>query len=203
MSARLVTLEANTMARIGFVAAVSGEQDINLVGQATTLDEAVELIDAHGATVVVCGALGDPDPLQQAMRLRATYPRLGVVLIGPDTDEMLLAAVDAGLSGYVPSTARIAQLVSTIRHASAAPGSFTSTGLAAALSRREHTARVLAPREAQVLRLFAGGASDRDIAAQLNITQSTLRTYVARLYDKLGARNRKQAMDAATRLGLV
>jgi DNA-binding NarL/FixJ family response regulator len=95
-------------------------------------------------------------------------------------------------------------VVASIRSAALAPSSFSAAGLAAALRRRRETSErmALSPRESQILFLLRDGLSVPEIAAQLYVSLSTAKTYVTRLYDKLGARNRAQALMTAVRLGL-
>ena len=93
-----------------------------------------------------------------------------------------------------------------VRHAAVAASSFSAAGLAAALRRQRQAAATttdLSAREREVLDLLVSGASVPSIAARLHISPSTAKTYVARVYDKLGARNRAEAVMAAVRLGLV
>ena len=96
-------------------------------------------------------------------------------------------------------------MISAIRHAAVAANSFTASGLAVAIARRRAAQERLAlsPREAQVLRLLRDGLSIPAISMAMFISQSTTKTYVARLYEKLGAANRSQALMKAVRHGLI
>ena len=204
MTARLVTVETHTMMRVGYVALISGEPDIRLVAQAVDIAEAREAIDEHKPDVVVCSTVDVDDAgLRTAAQLRSAYPKLGVVLLGPRSDELLFAALEAGLSAYLPYTAPGSEVVSAIRHAAAAPGSFTAPGLATAMVRRQRRQNTLSPREFQILQYLKAGVSNTAMATQMNVTESTVRTYVARLYQKLGVHNRKQALSFATRYDIM
>ncbi|HXZ64197.1 MAG TPA: LuxR C-terminal-related transcriptional regulator, partial [Streptosporangiaceae bacterium] len=92
-----------------------------------------------------------------------------------------------------------------IRHAAVAASSFTASGLAVAVARRRamQDRLALSPREAEVLRLLHDGLSVPAIAVEMFISVSTAKTYVARLYEKLGAANRAQALMAAMHHGLI
>src|SRR6266516_3981151 len=92
--------------------------------------------------------------------------------------------------------AGVDEILASIRHAAVAASSFTASGLAKAVARRRTTQQRLAlsPREAEVLRLLGDGQSVPTIARAMFISQSTAKTYVARLYEKLGAANRAQAL---------
>jgi len=95
--------------------------------------------------------------------------------------------------------------VSAARHAAASPRAFTAEDLPAALQRRMHapTGPKLSPREGEVLELLVDGLVISQIARRLFISESTAKTHVANIYEKLGAGNRAQAVMAAVRLGLV
>ena len=97
------------------------------------------------------------------------------------------------------------KVLGAIRHAAVAASSFTASGLAVALARRAPRAGRLAlsPRETEVLRLLRDGLSVPAIALEMFISLSTAKTYVARLYEKLGAANRAQALMTAMHHGLI
>jgi DNA-binding NarL/FixJ family response regulator len=156
--------------------------------------------------VTVDVTLPDGDGLQLARELRGLYPDLGIVMLtSQHEDELLFRALESGLSAFVPKTAPLAEVLSAIRHAAVAASSFTASGLALAVARRRamQDRLALSPREAQVLRLLHDGLSVPAIASQMFISVSTTKTYVARLYEKLGATNRAQALMAAMHHGLI
>src|SRR5207247_491683 len=94
--------------------------------------------------------------------------------------------------------------VAAARHAASAPSAFTAADLAEAMKRRlAPTGPQLSPREGQVLRLLADGMSVAGIAKQLFVSESTAKTHISKLYEKLGAANRAQALMTALRLGLL
>jgi DNA-binding NarL/FixJ family response regulator len=140
-----------------------------------------------------------------ARDLRDRYDNLGIVILTADaSDDLLFRALDSGASAYLSRTASVIEVAGAIRHAAVAAQSFSAVGLAQALRRRtETTSRLaLSPRERQVLALLRGGRSVPDVAATLFVSLSTAKTYVARVYEKLGANNRAQALMAAVELGL-
>jgi DNA-binding NarL/FixJ family response regulator len=96
-------------------------------------------------------------------------------------------------------------VLAAIRHAHVAATSFTATGLASAVVRRGRPvgALALSPRETEVLLLLAEGMSVPAIARSMFVSPSTAKTYVSRLYEKLGASNRAQAIMTALRLDLI
>ena len=104
----------------------------------------------------------------------------------------------------MPKTAPADEVVAAARHAASSPSAFTAADLAEAMKRRLAPAGPqLSPRESQVLRLLADGMSVAGIAKQLYVSESTAKTHISKLYEKLGAANRAQALMTALRLGLL
>ncbi len=201
---KLLIVSEATLFRVGVTASLSAESDVVLVGIASSAVEARGLVIGASADVVaVDAALPDEDGLAFAAELRAAIPERGVVLIGPRDNALLLRALEAGISAYLPSSAPIEVLLSAIRHAAVAPASFTGPGLAQALATRRLQSHTLSPREAEVLRLLREGSTVTRMAEALLVSESTVKTYLSRLYDKLGASNRAQALATAARAGLV
>jgi DNA-binding NarL/FixJ family response regulator len=156
--------------------------------------------------VTIDVALPDRDGLLLAAELRDRYADLGIVMLASrQEDDVLFRALETGVSAFVAKTAPLEEVLCAIRHAAVAPSSFTASGLALAVTRRRTTqARlVLSPRETEVLRLLHDGLSVPAIALQMFISQSTTKTYVARLYEKLGATSRAQALMCAMHHGLI
>ena len=204
---RLLIVDSHPLVRWALTQITASRPDLLAVGEAGTATEAMTLAYAVRPDVVTVEcSTADGDGWALASRLRTAYPDLGiVVLTGDATDQTLFRALDAGASAFVSKSAPIVDVVAAVRHAAAAPRSFSASGLADALRRRRATADRLAlsAREAEILILLHDGMSVPAIAAQLFVSLSTAKTYVARLYDKLGARNRSQALMTAVRLGLL
>jgi DNA-binding NarL/FixJ family response regulator len=205
MTIRLVAVDEHTLLRLGLARVVAAHPDIELVGEAGCADQALRVVEETHPTVVTMGlSLPDGDGIVVAQRLRENRPNLGVVLLTAVADDALLyRALDAGLSAYVTKSAPVQQVLTAIRHASVAPTSFTTPGLAAALSRRQTQGGLLSRRERQVLSLMRDGISLPAIAVQLQVSEATVKTYVSRLYSKLRVNNRSQALMVAVNQGLL
>jgi DNA-binding NarL/FixJ family response regulator len=161
---------------------------------------------AQPDVVTVDVTLPDGDGLQLARQLRDLRNDLGIVLLTSNAeDDVMFRALETGVSAFVPKTAPLEELLTAIRHAAVAAASFTATGLAAALGRRRAAQDrfALSDRERQVLHLLRDGSSIPAIAVAMFISTSTAKTYVARLYEKLGAANRAQALMTAVHYGLI
>jgi DNA-binding NarL/FixJ family response regulator len=178
--------------------------DLRSVAEATTFDAAINQAYSLKPDVIVVDC-SLPDGWRLARELRDRYQDLGIVILtNHDSDDLLFRALDTGASAYLNNTASVNEVVGAIRHAAVAARSFSAAGLAQALRRRREASERLAlsPRERQVLALLREGRSVPEVAATIFVSLSTAKTYVARLYEKLGANNRAQALMTAVELGL-
>jgi DNA-binding NarL/FixJ family response regulator len=205
MNIRLVTVDEHVLLRLGLARVVAGCGDVELVGDAGTAAEAMALVERAKPHVVTFDVnLPDGDGFALARHLRARYPQLGLVLLAAMADDALLhRAMDEGLSGYVAKSVPANTVLSAVRHAAVAPESFTAPGMSPALARRRATPNLLSQRERQVLALMRDGISLPGIAIRLQVSEATVKTYVARLYTKLRVNNRSQALMAAVNQGLL
>ncbi|MET9316044.1 response regulator transcription factor [Kribbella sp. NPDC003505] len=209
-SITVVVIDGHTLTRYGLIRLVGADADISVVGECGLASEALALVASARPDVVVLDVmLPDADGLRVARELRDRHPALGiVVLTSQDEDDVLFRALENGASAFVAKTAPNTELLGAIRHAAVAASSFTATGLAPALARRGRVvakgcALSLSGREQEVLHLLADGLSVPAIAGAMFVSLSTAKTYVARLYEKLGATNRAIAIMTALRLGLI
>jgi DNA-binding NarL/FixJ family response regulator len=207
MSARVLVVDGHPVTRWGTGRLIDEAEDLVVIGETGSATEAVKLAAALQPDVVTIGlTAADMHGLRLARELRDRWDDLGLVILAsaPD-DDVLLQAFETGVSAFVSKCAPVAEVIAAVRHASVSAASFTSSGLAAALRRRQDAAAhdTLSSRERQVLDLLLAGHSVPSMAALLHISPSTAKTYVARLYEKLGARNRAEAVMAALRLGLA
>jgi DNA-binding NarL/FixJ family response regulator len=205
---RVAVVDGHTLIRYGLAGLIAEHADLTLVGEAGSSAEAPRMVAAtHPDVVTLDVALPDGDGIRLARHLRDRYPALGIVMLTSDgQDDVLFRALETGVSAFVTKTAPATEVLAAIRHAAVAATSFTATGLARALERRRTgpaDAVALSPREHEVLTLLRDGLSVPEIARTMFISRSTAKTYVARVYDKLGASNRAQALMTALRDGLI
>lgn len=207
MPIQLAIIEGHTLIRYGLRELVAQHPDIEIVAECQSAAEARSMVAAARPDVVtVAISLPDGDGLQLAREFRDRYADLGVVILtSQDEDDALFRALENGVSAFVAKTAPVEEVLCGIRHAAVAASSFTASGLAMAVARRRsmQDRLALSPRETEVLRLLHDGLSVPAIAQEMYISMSTAKTYVARLYEKLGAANRAQALMAAMHHGLI
>jgi DNA-binding NarL/FixJ family response regulator len=182
------------------------EDDMTIVGTAGTVGEAVAAYDELSPDVVVSD-LQLPDgtglDIIRAVRKRSDSTGL-VVLTMHAGDEQIFAAMEAGASGFVGKDAPSQEVVRAARHASVSPRSFVCSGLVGAMMRRQNSESTrLSDREHEVLLLLADGLGAQQIGERLYLSESTAKSHIARIYQKLGAANRAQALVTAMRIGLL
>lgn len=203
---RLLVVDGHPITRWALTRMADDEPDLMALGGAGTAAEALQLVSALKPDVITIDiSLPDRDGLELARELRDRFALLGIVIFTDrGEDDELFRALETGASAFVAKTASTPEILAAVRHAAVSASSFSSRGLADALQRRKVSlGGALSERELQVLRLLLAGHSIPIIAADLYISPSTAKTYVARLYEKLGAHNRAQALMSAIRLGLV
>lgn len=179
-----------------------------MVGDVGTIARGLELYRALNPDVVIMDIrLADGSGLDATRTLRAASANVGIVVVSMySEDDQMLAAVDAGASAFVPKSAPVAEVISAARHAAAAPATFSGPDLAGALRRsrvHEHTKQRLTRRETELLEQLKEGLTAAAIARNLYISESTVKSHISRIYEKLGAGNRAQALMIALRTGLL
>jgi len=206
MTIRLAIVDSHTLVRYGLRELASRQPDIEIVAQCESVAEATRKLSLTQPDVVTLAvSLPDGDGLRLARELRDGRADLGIVILtGRHDDDVLFRALETGASAFVAKSAPVEEVLAAIRHSAVAASSFTAAGLANALTRRRETGDrlLLSAREMEVLSLLRDGLSVPAIARQMYISYSTAKTYVARLYQKLGATNRAQALMAAVQYGL-
>jgi DNA-binding NarL/FixJ family response regulator len=204
--ARVVVVDDHDLIRQGLVRAFERQQDFEVAGQAGSVAEAKACV-AHVCPDVVVSDVRLPDgsglDLVRALR-KANAGLALVVLTMYAGDDQLFAAFEAGASAFVAKDAPADEVVSAARHGLASPGAFTATNFADAMRRRiDRRVPQLSPRELEVLDLLAEGLGVSQIAKTLYVSESTAKTHISKIYEKLGAANRAQALMNAVRAGLI
>jgi DNA-binding NarL/FixJ family response regulator len=204
--ARVLLVDDHDLIRQGLSRAFERQPDFTVVGQAGSVAEAIALASSLSPRVVVTDVrLPDGTGLDVVRRLRQMDADIGLVVLTMYAgDEQLFAALEAGASAFVAKDAPADDVVAAARHALVAPRSFTAANLADAMRRKmEPSGPQLSPREREVLDLLAEGLGVAAIARKLYVSESTAKTHISKIYEKLGAANRAQAIMTAVRAGLL
>ena len=214
MSIRVVLVDDQAMVRTGLRMVLAAEPDIEVAGEAADGAAGIAAVTRLRPDVVLLDVrMPGMDGLEAARRIiAADLPTRVVVLTTFDEDEYVAAALRAGVSGFLLKVAPPEDLVAAVRTVAAGQGLLDPAvtlrvieSFAAAGPRRERSAALdaLTERERDVLRQIGRGRSNAEIAAQLYLGETTVKTHVSRVLLKLGLRDRVQAVAFAYESGLV
>ncbi len=203
---RVLLVDDHELIRKGLATSFNLDPTTEVVGEAGSVAEAFEKVAELAPDAVVTDLqLPDGTGLDIVRRLRKEQPELGLVVLTMHSgDDQIFAAMEAGASGFVGKEAPAGEVVRATRHAAASPRTFLCSGLASAMMRRgaAESSR-LSEREHEVLLLLADGMGSGAIGSELFMSESTVKSHIGRIYQKLGATNRAQALVTAMRIGLL
>jgi len=203
---KVLLVDDHDLIRQGLRRAFERAEDFTVVGEASSVAEGLAVATQTQPDVVLMDIrLPDGNGLDAVRKLRANNAQLGIVVLTMYAgDEHLFGALEAGASAFVPKDAPAEDVVAAARHAAASPDAFSAADLANAMKRRmAPSGPQISPREREVLGLLADGLAVAQIAKKLYISESTAKTHISKLYEKLGAGNRAQAIMTAMRMGLI
>ncbi len=206
MAITVLIVDDHELIRQGLRRAFERDGGFEVVGEAGSCAQASRLLGLTSPQVVIFDVrLPDGSGIDAARKARVASPELGIVMLTMYAgDEQLFEALEAGASAFVPKNAPAEDVVAAARHAASSPRAFTANDLAEAMKRKlSPSGPRLSPREREVLQLLADGLGVAQISRQLYISESTTKTHISKLYEKLGAGNRAQALMSALRLGLL
>lgn len=208
----VLLVDDHAMVRMGLRAFISTLDDLVVVGEAATGEEAVALAQQHAPDVVVMDLmLPGMDGVQATQRVKKASPRTQViVLTSYHEDEHIFPAIRAGALSYVLKDIDPDDLAEAIRRAHAGEA-VLHPRVAARMVQELHGAREAKPnpfselteRELDVLRLVAAGQSNKDIAASLVISEKTVKSHISNILGKLHLADRTQAAVYAWQEGIV
>jgi DNA-binding NarL/FixJ family response regulator len=210
---RIGIADDHPVVREGLAAMLETQPDLEVAGHAETGPEAVALVASREPDVLLLDLeMPELDGVGVLRHLRETKSPTRVIIFTVfDTDERIIAAVEAGAAGYLLKGAPRADVFAAIRTV-AAGGSLLAPVAASAVLRRVrgeealHAASatpVLTPRERSVLEHLARGLANKQIAAALGISERTVKFHVSSVFEKLGAGNRTEAVTRAAQAGLI
>ncbi len=212
---RVLVVDDQTVVRDGLVLLLGLLPGIEVVGAAKDGEDAVRLVDEHVPDVVLMDLrMPRVDGVEATRRIKAAHPAVQIVVLTTySDDESVFAALQAGARGYLTKDAgadEIARAIDAVRDGEAQLAPSVQRRLVDALAtgtqpsrRRGDLPDGLTQREAEVLRLIAGGRSNTEIARELFISGATVKTHINNLFAKTGVRDRAQAVTYAYRKGLA
>jgi two-component system response regulator DevR len=204
---RVFLLDDHEIVRRGLRDLLESEDDITVVGEASTEDEAVRRVPALDPDVAILDVrLAEGNGVEACREIRSRHPRTAcLILTSFSDDEALFEAIMAGAAGYVLKQIRSSDLVVAIRRVAAGQNLLDPAVTARVLERLrrgpdedEMIAR-LTSQEHEVLTLLADGLTNRQIAAQMYLAEKTVKNYVTSVLSKMGMARRTEAAVYAAR----
>jgi DNA-binding NarL/FixJ family response regulator len=210
---RVLVADDQAMVRAGFRLLLSGERDIEVVAEASNGLEAVDKAARFDPTVVLMDIrMPELDGLEATRRILAADDAARILILTTfDLDEYVYSALGAGASGFVLKDEPPEQLIAAIRTVAAGEALLSPSVTKRVIKRFSHMARPAPPeefeeltsREQEVFRLIADGLSNTEIAQELFISETTVKTHVTHILQKLNLRDRVQAVVLAYQTGLL
>jgi len=210
---RVLVADDQSMVRAGFRMLLGGEEDIEVVAEASNGLEAVEKAGRFDPTVVLMDIrMPELDGLEATRRIVAADPAARVLILTTfDLDEYVYEALRAGASGFVLKDDPPEQLIAAVRTVAAGDALLSPAITKRVITEFTRMPRSAPPdgiaelseRELEVFRLIARGLSNAEIGHELYISETTVKTHVTHILSKLGLRDRVQAVVLAYQTGLV
>lgn len=212
---RVLVVEDHPIVAEGLALVLARDDTLRVVGTVATVADAERLAEETRPDVALIDYhLPDGTGADAAQAIRRRAPRAALIVLTADaSDEAMLAAIDAGVAGYIVKSEAVAQVSEAVRRAAAGEMLIPAATLAGLLRRQRQRLRAdarseqlrtrLTPREAEVLGLMAQGTDNRGIAERLGISIATARTHVQSIIEKLETHSKLEAVLRANEYGLL
>ncbi len=208
---RVLIVDDHPVVREGIGSMLKKETDFRVVGEASNGLEALEKARELSPDVVLMDLrMPKMDGVEAISRIRAEKPDIKfIILTTYSDDEYIFKGIAAGARAYLLKDAPRDELFKAIRMVSRGESLIQPVVASrvldklAELSRKTPAADTLSDREIEVLRLMAGGESNKDIADHLSITQSTVKTHITSIFQKLNVTTRTEAVTNALKKGII
>ena len=203
---RVFLLDDHEIVRRGVVAVIDAEPDMEVVGEAGTVAEALEVVQGCSPDVAVLDIrLGEGSGVEVCRDIRSQYPDVKCLMLTSfEDDQALVEASLAGAAGYVLKQVQGGDLLEAIRMVADGRVLLDRATTRLALRRLresgEATVGELPPQERRVFELIGDGLSNREIAEEMILAEKTIKNYVTSLLQKLGMQRRTEAAAFAARL---
>jgi DNA-binding NarL/FixJ family response regulator len=211
---RVLVVDDQALIRNGFRMVLEGRSDLELVGEAEDGLEAIDRARELDPDVILMDVrMPNLDGVEATRRLVDANTRARILVLTTfDLDEYVHAAIRAGANGFLLKDVQPAELVAAIHVVAAGNALFAPAATQRLLERfatspatttAQRNLDHLTEREREILRLIATGSSNAELAKELHLSETTVKTHVSSMFRKLGVRDRVQAVIAAYDAGLV
>ena len=202
-SIRILTVDDHPVVRNGIAGLVQDQPDMLLVGEASNGREAIQQFRAHQPDVTLMDLqMPEMSGVDAIIEIRDQFPRARIIVLTTYTgDVQVVRALKAGAQGYLIKNLLHKELLDAIRRVHSGKKIFTPELSCEVASHAADDS--LTPAEISVLRLIAEGNANKQIAAQLSISEETVKSRVKNILSKLGANDRTQAVTIALKRGII
>ena len=200
---RILSVDDHPLFRGGIAALLATQPDMKLVAEASSGREAIEQFRAHRPDITLMDLqMPEMNGLDALMAIRGEFPEARIIVLTTyKGDVQVLRAMQVGARAYLLKNLLDKELLGTIRAVHAGRKALAAE---ASYELAEHsTDDALTPAEVDVLRLIAGGNANKEIAAQLSVTEETVKGRVKNILAKLGANDRTHAAMIGVRRGII
>ena len=200
---RVLAVDDHALLREGIAALIRKQSEMELVAEGSNGREAIELFRRHRPDVTLMDLqMPEMSGIDAISAIRGEFPEARIVVLTTWAgDAQVVRALKAGARAYLLKGLLRKELIETIRAVHA--GQKRLTPEVAAEIAEHATDEVLTPREIDVLRLVAFGNPNKEIAAQLSISEETVKSYIKNILSKLGANDRTHAVAIAVKRGII
>lgn len=198
----VLLVDDHLVVRSGLRALLGTQPDIEVVAEAASGDEAVQLVREHGPAVVVMDLAMGPgiDGIEAIRKIREGNSGQAILVFTTyDSDADIVRSVDAGAMGYLLKDAAPAEIFAAIRGAVEGRSVMSPPVASRLFQQLRNPDEILTPREAELLSLLTQGLSNRELGQRLFISEATVKTHLAHIYAKLGVDTRAAAIATAIR----
>lgn len=214
---KLLLVDDHGLFREGLVSLLEAQPDMTVLGEAASAQEAIaKARELKPDTILMDISLPDESGLEVAQQILAEQPQVSIVFLTVhEDDERLFEAIKSGAKGYLLKNMRTAELLEMLRGLERGEAALSRRMAAQVLAEFARMRQQLASagpideevaltnRETEILKLVATGASNKEIAGQLVVSESTVKNHMRNILSKLHLNNRREAVAFARRQGLI
>ena len=195
-------IDDHAVVRNGVRKALEQRGGFHIFEAASRAEALAQIAKTNPSLIIVDLNLPDGNGLEIVQWVRSISSHTALVVLSfSESDEFVLAAMNAGASAFVQKAAPLSELIASVEHALTSPETFSAKDIAGAMKRTRNSFG-LSQRELQILTQLHKGAPLKEFAESLFISESTLKTHLSSIYRKMAVKNRVQAIEKAKSSGL-